>query len=307
MKPESVSVIIPTYNYGAFVGQAVESALAQRWDGAIEVIVVDDGSTDDTRERLAAYGDRIRYIYQDNKGLSAARNTGIRQARHEWIALLDSDDVWHGDKTRIQLEAVGGRQAVGFVGTPFVPLEDQQPANPPVRPLSVRDFLVGTPVTASSTMVRRRCFETAGLFDETLRSAEDREMWLRLSAQYQGIQVVSPCWHYREHVSQMSRRAQRMLHWYEVVLEKFFREHPVHRGLRDVAYGFMYLDASICFFDEGERGRAMGFLLRSCARWPWAFRGENREPLRRVRLLVQLGLGPRLFGSLSRVVRSAFA
>src|SRR5262245_47307538 len=100
-----VSVVIPSYNYGQFVGEAVESALLQTWRGGVEVIVVDDGSRDDTRRRLGPYMDRIRYIYQENRGLSGARNTGIRAARGEWIALLDADDRWHPEKTEIQLEA----------------------------------------------------------------------------------------------------------------------------------------------------------------------------------------------------------
>src|SRR5262245_40001432 len=187
MRPDSVSVVIPTYNYASFVVQAVESALAQRWLGAMEVIVVDDGSTDDTCERLAPFRDRIRYIRQRNQGLSAARNTGIRQARYEWIALLDSDDVWHPDKTRVQLEAVGGNPSIGFVGTPPGPIPDSRlplRAAEAVRELGVRDFMVGTPLGPSSTMVRRRAFERVGFFDETLRSVEDRDMWLRLAAQY---------------------------------------------------------------------------------------------------------------------------
>jgi glycosyltransferase involved in cell wall biosynthesis len=310
MHPDSVSVVIPTYNYGRFVASAVESALAQRWAGQMEVIVVDDGSTDDTAERLAPFGDRIRYIRQRNQGLPAARNTGIRNARYEWIALLDSDDVWHPDKTRVQLEAVDGNPAVGFVGTPDLPIADpatRLPRARDVRELGVRDFLVGTPLGPSSTMIRRRCFDKAGLFDETLRSVEDRDMWLRLAACVRGLQVKSPCWMYREHGGQMSKKAQRMFDYYKLVLDKFFREHPDEADLRRLAYGYMYLDASICFFDEGARLRSLGFLARSVAHWPGPFRGEPRRPFRRARFFVQVALGDRLFGSLRQVVFGAQA
>src|SRR5487761_1421423 len=99
-----VTAIIPAYNYGPLVVEAVESACAQTYP-RMEVIVVDDGSTDDTQGRLRPYLDRIRYIRQENRGLSAARNTGIQAAQGEWNALLDADDVWHPQKTAVQIDA----------------------------------------------------------------------------------------------------------------------------------------------------------------------------------------------------------
>ncbi len=93
-----VSVVIPTYNDGGTIAATVESALAQKFTDSFEVIVVNDGSTDGTREKLAKFGDRIRVIDQANRGVSAARNTGIRSAAGEYIALLDGDDTWTEDK-----------------------------------------------------------------------------------------------------------------------------------------------------------------------------------------------------------------
>ena len=118
MNNELISVVIPTYNYGHFVTEAVDSVLAQTYRH-YEVVVVDDGSTDDTRARLAPYGDRIRYIHQENQGLSAARNTGIRAARGGVIGLLDSDDKWHPRKLETQaafLRLTGPPQAFARTG-----------------------------------------------------------------------------------------------------------------------------------------------------------------------------------------------
>ena len=94
---QRVSVVIPTFHSGHFVAEAVESALQQTYPN-LEVIVVDDGSNDDTAERLRQFGNQIIYIYQQNKGLSSARNAGIRLATGEWVAFLDADNVWHGKK-----------------------------------------------------------------------------------------------------------------------------------------------------------------------------------------------------------------
>src|SRR5690349_9691286 len=99
-----LSVVIPSFNYGRFLRETVESVLAQTYS-PVEIIVVDDGSTDDTKERLARFEGRIRYIHKANAGLSAARNTGIKHARGDWIAFLDADDLWHRQKLEVQLRA----------------------------------------------------------------------------------------------------------------------------------------------------------------------------------------------------------
>ena len=114
-----VTVVIPTYNYGHFVEQAVESALSQRYPN-IEVIVVDDGSQDDTKARLEKYRGRIQYIYQRNQGLSAARNTGILKARGEYIAFLDADDIWIPEKISEQIGMFKSVAQIGLVSCSIV-------------------------------------------------------------------------------------------------------------------------------------------------------------------------------------------
>jgi glycosyltransferase involved in cell wall biosynthesis len=259
-----VSVVIPSYNYGRFVVEAVKSALAQTYR-PIEVIVVDDGSTDDTAERLAAYADRIRYIRQENSGLSAARNTGIRAATGEWVALLDADDLWHRQKLEVQLRA-GERASVGLIGSPGAktpPTTEDLPADPPAQKVGVRDFLLSARMGPSSALIRRTCFESVGYFDESLRSIEDRDMWLRLAARYECVLVESPCWWYRTHAAQMSRHADRMFENYRRVLTKFFDEHPEYRRLYRLAMSYLHYDAGWCYLAEGRRIAAVAQLMRS--------------------------------------------
>ena len=118
MNSTSVSVVIPTYNYGHFVVGAVESVLAQTYQN-VEIIVVNDGSSDDTKARLEPFMGRVRYIYQDNQGLSAARNTGIGAATCRWIAFLDSDDLWHPRKLELQMAYLDGHPEVGLLATQY--------------------------------------------------------------------------------------------------------------------------------------------------------------------------------------------
>ncbi len=287
-----VSVVIPTHNYSQFVVEAVSSAAAQTYPNS-EVIVVDDGSTDDTRERLGPYMDRIRYVYQENRGLAAARNTGIRHAQGEWVAFLDSDDLWHAQKTKIQFEAVGNDESICVVGSPNgVEMPAELPAACEMREVSVKDFLCSTPMTGSSIMVRRKCFDEIGLFDESLRSVEDRDMWLRLAARYRVLQVESPCWWYRKHEGQMSRRAQRMLDNYRKVLEKFFREQPEYAALRRIAYAYMHTDAGWCFLEESRRFASLQNLTKSGLYWPCRLGcGKYGQPLFRTKIAVRALLG----------------
>jgi glycosyltransferase involved in cell wall biosynthesis len=100
-----VSVIIPTFNRAQFVTEAIDSVLSQSYKD-YEIIVVDDGSTDDTKGTLKRYGEKIKYIYQKNSGVSAARNTGINEAKGVWVAFLDSDDEWIKNYLSVQVEQI---------------------------------------------------------------------------------------------------------------------------------------------------------------------------------------------------------
>jgi glycosyltransferase involved in cell wall biosynthesis len=291
----AVSAIIASYNYAHFVVEAVESALAQ--SRPCEVIVVDDGSTDDTRARLASFGHRIKYIYQKNAGISAARNAGVRASRGEWLAFLDADDVWHPHKTERQLEAAARYTGAALVGSPAhvdaLPVE-LPPAT--ARMLGVIDFLTSTPICPSAALVRRSAFDAVGGFDETLRTVEDRDLWLRLAMRFPSVQVMSPCLCYRRHEHQLSRKAQRMYECYERVLRSFFRAHPEAKPDEQVAYAYMYLDAAIAFLDEGESARARDLLLRSLYTQPLAApRLPRLSTERRLKLLVRATLGESLF------------
>ena len=264
MTRELVSVVIPAYNQGQFVRDAVLSALEQTYQ-PLEVIVIDDGGTDDTRQQLEPFFDRITYVCQRNAGVAAARNAGIRRARGEWIALLDADDLWHPQKLEVQLRAVRGREDVALVGSPIgSSLVDSRLPTPVVRELTLRDFLLSSRIGPSSALIRRRCFEIVGSFDETLSSVEDRDMWLRLAGGgFTCVLVDSPCWWYRCHPMQMSRDSHRMFVNFSRVLSKFFATQPQHRELYRLAMAYLYFDAVWPYFEDGKRFLALYCLVRS--------------------------------------------
>lgn len=296
MKSARVSAVIPCYNYGRFVCDAVDSALAQTYAN-MEVIVVDDGSMDDSRERLAKYGDRIRYIYQENRGLSAARNTGIREAEGDWIALLDADDLWHPEKTEVQLAAARDAGAPVLLGSaPVESMPERLTKSCLTRNLGINDFLLSVPFPPSGVVVRRRVFDDVGMFDESLRSVEDRDMWLRITARFSGLLVDSPCWWYRLHQGQMNRHAERMLTNYRIVLERFFEEHSELAHLRAGSFSHMYADIAWSYFAEGNRAAAIAGMLRSWWLHPsgYAF-GHGGSRWSRTKLFLRYLAGDGLF------------
>jgi glycosyltransferase involved in cell wall biosynthesis len=184
MTPPLVSCIIPVFNGERFIAAAVESILAQT-HRPIEVIVVNDGSTDGTIAALGQFSDALQVITQPNAGHAAARNTGIRASTGELIAFLDADDLWHRDKLARQLRRIAERPELGvifshllnFSGNPPPPHSDL----PPATAGSVPGY------TSVTMLARRTLFDTVGLFDEKLQHGNDRD-WL-LRAAEQGVQV----------------------------------------------------------------------------------------------------------------------
>lgn len=185
---DSVSVVIPAYNASLTITRALDSVLNQSVVPA-EIIVVDDGSIDDTMEVVRRYGDRVRLVSQENGGAAAARNTGARLCTRSLIAFLDADDAWHLDKTARQLSVFNEHPEVAICRTHSSRFDTRTAYNamspvPHATALLVSDFrkvflmpYFGTP----TVMMRRDVFEACGGFDPTFETGEDVDLWLRAS------------------------------------------------------------------------------------------------------------------------------
>jgi glycosyltransferase involved in cell wall biosynthesis len=205
-----VSVVIPAYNAAPFLAEALESVLVQTVTDR-EIIVVDDGSTDDTRVITRAYGPAITVLAQDNRGLPAARNAGARHASGTWLAFLDADDVWFPDKLEKQLEltTLGAKwvysDRLNFGATEGVVVTQSQ-ANPVYDgDIFLRLFVHGNFITASSVLIDRAVFDTFGGFSEDFRACEDWDLWLRVAERHEVAVCREPLLKYRYHDSNMSR------------------------------------------------------------------------------------------------------
>lgn len=184
-----VSVIIPTRNRAGMVREAVESVLAQK-DAPYELIVVDDGSEDDTLRVLDGYGDAVRVLSSERPGgVSAARNKGIMAARGEWIAFLDSDDLWLPGKLRAQLDSFEMHPEMRICQTEEIWIHKGRRRNPKryhAKPSGwcFKCLLERCLVSPSAVMMHRSLFDEVGLFDESLPACEDYDMWLRIGCRY---------------------------------------------------------------------------------------------------------------------------
>jgi glycosyltransferase involved in cell wall biosynthesis len=180
-----ISVIIPTFNRKDFILQAIQSVQEQSVH-VDEIIVVDDGSTDGTKELLK--DENIVYIYQKNSGVSKARNTGIKKAKHEWLAFLDSDDLWHKDKIKEQIDLhvkypelkASFSDETWIRNGKVVNKKKHLRKEEPTFLNSLRTCKIGT----STFFAHRSVFDDVGLFDEELKVCEDYDLWLRILLKY---------------------------------------------------------------------------------------------------------------------------
>ncbi|UOA10201.1 glycosyltransferase [Methylobacter sp. S3L5C] len=197
-KSPLISVIIPTYNRECFVTEAIDSVLNQKFTD-YEIIVVDDGSTDNSKKILERYGDKIRYIYQDNSGVSAARNTGIKNSTGSWLAFLDSDDKWMPAYLSTQMEQVGQFPEICMQTTDCHKSvwHDNERTYFEMNQVKVefkgKDYLLLTdpfhfvvthgPWQVGATIFRRDAITKAGLFDTSLNLNEDFDLMARAALQ----------------------------------------------------------------------------------------------------------------------------
>jgi len=191
MKPtfsSRVSVIIPTYNRADMVGEAIASVLDQEYS-SVELIVIDDGSTDQTPDLLRSFGRRILSVRQENKGVSAARNLGLSHASGELIAFLDSDDLWLSGKLTAQVDFFRRNPASLICQTQEIWVRNGRRVNPKHRH-EKRSGMIFEPslalclVSPSAVMMRRSLFDIIGRFDENLPACEDYDLWLRIGRRF---------------------------------------------------------------------------------------------------------------------------
>ena len=201
----TVSVVIQAYNVAPYIKKAIDSVLAQTCPAA-EIIVVNDGSTDDTAQIIQTYGSKVRYIHQENAGVGAACNTGINAAQSEWIAFLDSDDLWMPQKLQRQLELLTRANDLVWATCNFIYRCDQDDSPNPFLEFTkveleldrgdrfdnfIRAAAWGLGTPRSTMIIKRDVFDQIDPFPVGLTAAEDLDLWLRIAYRWPQIGYVN--------------------------------------------------------------------------------------------------------------------
>jgi glycosyltransferase involved in cell wall biosynthesis len=280
-----VTTLIPTYNCERYVCEAVESALAQTYP-VHEIIVIDDGSTDDTRTALHPYAGTIKYIYQDNAGPPAARNTGIAHAAGDVIALLDSDDVWLPEKLELQIEYLRKHPDVGLVYSDNKTfdangvIEESVKVSRNVKCPSGYIFpqlFADPPFQTSAVLIRKECFDKVGLFDTMLRMGDDYEFFLRVARSYKMGYVDLPLAMYRQHVDQgtrsWGRQLQQGIPWEVMVLKRIIERDPavveeLGKNVVNKRLSKAYFNLAYAKLSEGDHRSARRAVQEALRYWP---------------------------------------
>lgn len=232
-----VSVVVSCYNYGRYIATCLESLQKQTYQD-FEVVIVDDGSTDDSFTRILPFlqDSRFRYIQQKNMGQASAKNRGIQEAGFRFIAFLDADDLWLPQKLEQQMPlftkpdvgvVYSGFSRIDEMGqlTPDKPAEKKSTYLHPRRGVVTEHLLYDNFVPFSSSVVRRECFEMFGTFDETLSMGIDWDLWLRISTRYQFDFCEQPYLLYRDgHSGQMSKKILERLQCADRIVDAFTRK-----------------------------------------------------------------------------------
>jgi glycosyltransferase involved in cell wall biosynthesis len=298
MHRETITVVIPVFNGGQFIANAIDSALGQTVPPT-QIIVINDGSTDDTNARLLPYRDRLTLIDQANQGAAAARNAGLRIATGEFIAFLDADDVWHPRKLEIQLQLMLRRPEIQLIGTetfdyPCTGAPDIS-ADADIEEISRDRLLVRNYFTASSVMLHREIITRLGGFDTSVSSVEDFDYWQRVAEI--GIVAIlkSPLTGYRRVAGSVSCRPAGVEQGLRRILQKLDERDSWHgrRWMRRKAISHLHYSISHLHGAAGSQRLSLWEVLQSLAWYPLPFhRSETGVALSRLKrtifLLLQL-------------------
>jgi glycosyltransferase involved in cell wall biosynthesis len=275
-KATKVSVVIPAYNNALYTVETVKSVLAQTYRD-FEVIVVDDGSTDHTREVLEPFGNDITYIHKENGGACSARNLGIRYSDSEFVACLDCDDVWLPEHLERSVGLLEERTDLGFVFGPCYLIDGGGAVIGMTNykfnlVWASRDLIRENYVGAPTVVIRRSCLKQVGLFDEQIFIPADWDLWLRLANEFPIGYIDEPLAKYRMVSNYTLRNIGQYIEETQYVLAKHLDSFGLDEQNRGRVTSGHYLNYAALYRDQGDMTRARAMIMRAIRANPrlWA-------------------------------------
>jgi len=269
---KKVTVIIPAYNKADYTRLTVDSVLAQTYPN-IEVIVVDDGSRDQTPQAMGEYGNRIHYIQKTNGGACSARNEGIRRATGEYLAFVDCDDLYYPEKIGHCVDYLEKNPRFGFVYTAASFIDEHgsivgQYDHPRSKEGNITASLIlGNFICNSTVMIKRTVLDKAGYFDEKIFPPADWDLWLRLSQVTEAGYIKDPLTKYRVTDNYTFNRLELSRREELYVVDKFFRSNP-DMSSKKQAYSNFYLRYALCDYLKKDRKQFWSDCLSSLKEYP---------------------------------------
>lgn len=275
MKP-LVSVVIPTYNRADLISFTIDSVLKQTYE-SFEIIVVDDGSTDNTLEILSTFGDSIKVFTQNNEGVSSARNKAIKNSSGDWIAFLDSDDLWYPQKLQCQFEKLKSEGDYKWMYCDAEYFDNETQASlglisdiaKPHTGWVLKDLFMSNFISSPTPVVAREVFDVTGVFHDEKLLPEDWDMWLRIASHFPVCYVDLPLARYRTHISNTSNMS-RTFSWYEtfvdrseVALERAVENNPELESFKGRSLSNIYAGLGKSFVRNGDYASSRKFFVQA--------------------------------------------
>lgn len=289
--PKSVSVVIPTYNYGRFIVAAIRSVLEQTRPPS-EIVVVDDGSTDDTAAVVGAFGDAVRYIQQDNAGVCAARNRGVNESTGELVAFLDADDNWEPTNLEKQVARFESDEEIGLVHCAMREFDGETGETTRFHMEGAEEGVADNlllwegPVIAGpggAVTVSRKAFDHVGGFDTRMKVGEDWDFCYRVARLFKVGFVAEPLVNYRNHSAAAHRNVENMERGMSMFYEKAFATNdPEILKLRRRAYGNFHRVMAGSYLHSGRMGKFFSHAAKSIWMRPGNLEYFLRFPMRRL-------------------------
>jgi glycosyltransferase involved in cell wall biosynthesis len=280
-----VSVVIPAFNCSKTIDEAIKSVFCQSYNN-YEIIVVNDGSTDDTQSKVHKYRGKVKYIKQNNSGPSSARNRGIKSANGDLIAFLDADDIWCPEKLKMQIDLMKNDKSIDMVVTSYEQVIENniEHKTPKLRQrnniffLKYKELLVRNSILTSTVLAKKKCIENVGLFDEEIWFGEDWDLWLKIGAIYKICFINRQLCKYRVHINSISRNTSpdHFSDWRKIIerhtilpKKNFVKIISYMRAMSWYFYNYSYYEKV-----KGNRKKSYEYFFYSLLYWPVAMYGK---------------------------------